>query len=756
MKSKVDNARCPQELTGLKLAETPTHAAGKKAVINSLKHVLGAAGTVHGSRVLSKLNQKDGYDCPSCAWPDPDHRAVAEFCENGAKAIASEATLRRITPEFFQQYSIDELGAKSDYWHEQQGRLVSPMLLDEGEEHYKEISWEDAFALIREELQSLPSPEDAIFYTSGRASNEAAFLYQLMVREFGTNNLPDCSNMCHESSGVALERAIGIGKGTVKLEDFANADVVLVIGQNPGTNHPRMLSALQETVRNGGVVISINPLKEAGLKGFAHPQEVRGMLGGYTEISHDFLQVKPNGDQALFKAIAKGLLEREAIDFTFIESKTRHFREYKKAIESEDWVQLSELCGISKVEIDKLVDLIAKTDKIISCWAMGLTQHKNAVATIEELVNLHLLRGAIGKPSAGLCPVRGHSNVQGDRTMGIYEKMPDSFLDKLESEFQFTAPRKHGFDTVEAIRAMKEKPGTVFIALGGNFLSAAPDTLYTAEALRNCNLTVHISTKLNRSHVITGKRALILPCLGRSEMDEINGIAQFVSVENSMGIVHKSKGRFRPASEKLMGEPRIIAKMAGVLLKEKSNSPWEEWANNYDRIRDSIEKIIPGFENFNQRVRRENGFYLPNTARDGDFENTGGKADFSINSLSVLEKKQDQLVLMTIRSHDQFNTTIYGLNDRYRGIYNERRVIFLNPEDMKDRGLIAEQPVRIRSNHNNKVREVSLFLAIPYDIPRGSAAAYFPEANELVPIDDFAEESRTPVSKGVIITVQPH
>ncbi|WP_269540350.1 FdhF/YdeP family oxidoreductase [Cerasicoccus fimbriatus] len=748
------NQRCPETLEHLTKSDPAQTAGGVKAVANSLKHIQREAGLVHGAKALLKLNQKDGFDCPSCAWPDPDgHRASAEFCENGAKAIASETTRKRITPDFFRAHSVEALAAQTDHWHELQGRLTEPMHLPAGASHYEPISWQAAFDLIGRELNALPTPDDAIFYTSGRASNEAAFLYQLFARHFGTNNLPDCSNMCHESSGVALGSTIGIGKGTVKLEDFYEADVVLIFGQNPGTNHPRMLSALQQCVRNGGKVVAVNPLKEAGLLGFSHPQEVKGMLGARTPLASHYLQVKPAGDHALLLALAKSLVGQGAVAADFIEKSTTGFAAYREQLAALDWPTLEAQSGIERAQIEAVATLLASTEKIITCWAMGLTQHKRAVATIQEIVNLHLLRGALGKPHAGLCPVRGHSNVQGDRTMGIFEKMPDSFLDRIEQVFGFAPPRKHGHDTVDAIRAMHAEPGKVFIGLGGNFLSATPDTDFTAQALRNCRLTVHVSTKLNRSHLVTGQQALILPCLGRSELDAPRGQPQFLTVENSMGVVHASRGKFPPASAHLMSEPAIVAGIAQATLGERTQLPWAEWAEDYAQLRDVIEKTIPGFNRYNERAAQPGGFYLPNHAREGDFSKLGGHVPFSLNRLESQPLEPGQYLLMTIRSHDQFNTTVYGMDDRYRGIAGERRILLMNPDDMAAAGLQPEQPVDITSHHRGQTRTARLFLAIPYDMPRACVAAYFPEANLLVPIDSTAEKSNTPTSKGVVVTV---
>jgi len=756
-------AQPPEEHTGIHVGSPSHGAAGLPAVLSSLNHVFGQAGLVRGTGAMLKLNQKNGFDCPSCAWPDPDnHRSAFEFCENGAKAIAAEATTRKVDALFFAQHTVAELAAESDYWLEQQGRLTEPMLLKEGATNYQPVSWEEAFRIIGEELNKLPTPDDGIFYTSGRASNEAAFLYQLFVRQYGTNNLPDCSNMCHESSGCALRDTIGVGKGTVKLEDFDKAETIIVVGQNPGTNHPRMLSALQSAVREGAKVISVNPLREAGLLGFKHPQEVSGMVGLATKLTSQFLQVKLNGDMALFRGIAKALFDLEdanpgtVLDQAFIREKTTKFAEYQQLVIATPWEEIVQMSGLTEEEIRKAATQVGSGKRrLITCWAMGLTQHRNAVATIQEVVHVHLMIGAIAREGAGVCPVRGHSNVQGDRTMGIFEKMPEWFMDNLGKVFGFTAPQHHGMDTVMAIKAMHETPGKVFIGLGGNFLSATPDTEFTATALRNCAFTAHISTKLNRSHLITGKRALILPCLGRTEIDVQQGLEQFVTVENSMGVVHMSRGGLRPASSNLMSETAIVANIAQATLTGRTTTPWLDFAANYDLIRDKVEAVIPSFENFNERVRHLGGFYLYNAAREGTFDTPTRKANFIPQPLTALQVGPGQLILQTFRSHDQFNTTIYGLHDRYRGISNERRIIFLNPEDMRVREIRPVKPVDITSHFNGESRVARNFLAIPYDIPPGTAAAYFPEANVLVPIDSTAEDSNTPTSKGVVVTVVP-
>jgi len=740
-----------------KLKAPKSFAGGTPAVASSLKHIMRTAGPVRGTKALLGLNQVDGFDCPSCAWPDPDdHRAVTEFCENGAKAVASEATTRRIDRSFFEKYSITELLEKSDYWHDQQGRLTEPMILREGQSHYQAITWDDAFELIGGELNALDHPDQAAFYTSGRTSNEAAFLYQLFVRAYGTSNLPDCSNMCHESSGTAMKQSVGVGKGTVTLEDIYEADTIICIGQNPGTNHPRMLSALETAVENGARIIAVNPLKEAGLIGFAHPQKVSGMLGKSTPLASEYLQVKVNGDLALLRALGKELFARDAGDQPFITEHTQGIDAYRELCEQADWDELTTLSGISKEQIQQLATTILRGErKLITCWAMGLTQHRNAVATIREICNIHLLLGAIGKPGAGLCPVRGHSNVQGDRTVGIYEKMPESFLASLDKAFDISCPRKHGYDTVEAILAMHRGDAKVFFALGGNFVQASPDTGFTSEAISKCSLTCHVSTKLNRSHLITGKTALILPCLGRSERDTQNEGDQFVTCENSMSIVHMSRGKLKPASPDLLSEPDIVARLAEATLGNREKIQWRWLVGDYDRIRDLIEKVIPGFSSYNQQVRRPGGFYLPNQAKERSWETPSGKAEFSAAAVEQLQVGEDHLILQTLRSHDQYNTTIYGLNDRYRGIGMGRRIIFLNPDDMKARGIAPVSLVDITSHWQNEERKLEAFHAIPYDIPAGTAADYFPEANPLVPLNSTALESNTPTSKSIEISIKP-
>jgi molybdopterin-dependent oxidoreductase alpha subunit len=755
-------AQPPEEFTGGEIKEVSEVSGGLPAVWSSLKHAAREMGLLRGARTLLKVNQKDGFDCPGCAWPDPDgERSHVEFCENGAKAVAEEATTRRVTPDFFREWSVADLSLKSDYWLGKQGRITHPVVLRRSATHYEPIEWSDAFKLVADELNALASPDEAAFYTSGRTSNEAAFLYQLFVRLLGTNNLPDCSNMCHESSGRALTETIGVGKGTVTLDDFELADCILIIGQNPGTNHPRMLSTLREAKRRGCHIIHINPLPEAGLGRFKHPQHPLDLLGGGTELTDLFLQVSINGDVALLKGLMKEVLAEESrrpgevLDRKFIEEKTHGFDEFALALGEVSWEELVEQSGISREQMREAARIYVKSERTIVCWAMGLTQHKNAVANIQEIVNLLLLRGQIGRAGAGVCPVRGHSNVQGDRTMGIWERPADSFLDALAREFDFEPPRRHGLDTVETIKAMHDRSVKLFFAVGGNFLSATPDTEFTAEALGRCRLTAHVSTKLNRAHLVTGEQALILPCLGRTERDVQKSGEQFVSVENSMGVVHSSRGRLDPASPHLLSETAIVARLARATLGERSTLDWEWLVEDYDRVRELIERVIPGFEEYNRRVREPGGFYLPNLAREGVFKTSTERANFTVHELPRHDLAPGQFLMMTVRSHDQFNTTIYGLDDRYRGVYNERRVVFLNPLDVEEQRLSAGQVVDLVSHFEGEERIARRFIVVPYSVPRRCAATYFPETNVLVPVQSVADKSNTPASKSVPISVRP-
>jgi molybdopterin-dependent oxidoreductase alpha subunit len=759
----------PPERGAPSITAPPTAAGGVPAVVSTMRHSWRAMGTLRSLQVLSRVNQMEGFDCPGCAWPDPaEHRTFAEFCENGAKAIAEEATTRRAGPELFSRFSVAELSEQSDFWLGQQGRLTRPMLLREGATHYQPTTWEEAFRLIAEEINALASPDEAVFYTSGRTSNEAAFLFQLLVRRIGTNNLPDCSNMCHESSGYALGETIGIGKGTVTLEDFERAELILVIGQNPGTNHPRMLTALERAVHQGARIVSINPLPEVGLARFKQPQDLKNPLragelitGEGTRLAELHVPVRINGDVAFLQGVIRELLEEEGrrpgevLAHDFITARTEGFEALRESAFETPWEELVEQSGISREMIRRVAEMVMHSERIIVTWAMGLTQHRNAVANIQEIVNLVLLRGSIGKPGAGLCPVRGHSNVQGDRTMGIVERPRPEFLDRLEEVFGFSPPREAGYDTVAAIQAMASGKVGVFFAMGGNFLSAAPDTHLTARALSACRLTVQVSTKLNRSHLVTGQTALILPCLARTDRDVQRSGPQFVSVENSMGVVHSSRGTLPPASADLLSEPVIVSRLAQATLGSADVVPWAWLVEDYDRIRDLIEQVVPGFERFNERVREPGGFELPNVVRAGGFGTSSGRARFSIHPLPRIRIAEGELLLMTIRSHDQFNTTIYGLDDRYRGVRGGRRVVFLSRTDIEERGLSEGDLVDLIGVDGDGERIARNFRVVPYEIPRGCAASYFPEANPVVAIDSVAYGSNTPASKSVVIRIEP-
>lgn len=763
-------SRAPQEdpRQDTPAISAPTRsAAGIPAVINSLRVVSRQSGAARGLATLRDVNQKTGFDCPGCAWPEGKRRHLAEFCENGAKAVAEEATRRAVTPEFFARYSVAELATRSGYWLGQQGRLTHPVFLDKGATHYVPVSWERAFSLIAEELAALDSPDEAVFYTSGRTSNEAAFLYQLFARKFGTNNLPDCSNMCHESSGVALTETLGVGKGSVLLEDLYQADLIIVAGQNPGTNHPRMLSALEKAKRGGTRIITVNPLPEVGLMRFKNPQKARGIVGGGTRLTDLFLQIRLGGDLALFRAWNRMLVEADrdnsgsVLDREFIAEHTHGFDAFVHELcadsDEKFWADVDTATGLPREQITEALEMIQASKRIVVCWAMGLTQHKHSVPTIREVVNFLLLRGNVGRPGAGVCPVRGHSNVQGDRTVGIVEKPKEEFLDALGAEFGFEPPRHHGYDTVRAIRAMRDGKVGVFFAMGGNFVSASPDTLVTEDAMRRCRLTVHVSTKLNRSHVVTGARALILPALARTDRDLSGGKEQFVTVENSMGMVHSSRGSVRPLSDQMRSEVSIVAGLARRVFGPDDPVPWEDFARDYDLIRDRIERVIPGFANYNERARRPGGFLLPHAPRDSRrFPTATGKANFTVNRMTPLTVPEGRLLLQTLRSHDQYNTTVYGLDDRYRGVRGGRRVVLVNPEDAQRLGLADGSYTDIVSEWPDGVeRRAAHYLVVYYPTAPGCAAAYYPETNVLVPLDSTAEGSNTPTSKSIVVRFEP-
>ncbi|QKW21529.1 FdhF/YdeP family oxidoreductase [Kitasatospora sp. NA04385] len=729
-------------------------AAGLPAIGHTLRMASEQMSPGRTLATLRRINQPGGFDCPGCAWPEPDKPHLAEFCENGAKAVAEEATERRITPAFFAEHPVADLAERSGYWLGQQGRLTAPMLLDEGATHYAPIGWDEAVALIAGELTALDSPDEAAFYTSGRTSNEAAFAYQLLARKLGTNNLPDCSNMCHESSGSALTETLGVGKGSVSLKDLYQADLIIVAGQNPGTNHPRMLSALERAKRAGARIVSVNPLPEAGLERFKNPQTPRGLVGGGTKLTDLFLQIRLGGDLALFRALNHLLLTTPgAVDEDFVAEHCAGYPEFAAQAAELDREATLRATGLPWAQVAELHRMVLSSKKIIVCWAMGLTQHKHSVPTIREVVNFLLLRGNVGRPGAGVCPVRGHSNVQGDRTMGIFERPSAAFLDALGREFGFEPPRAHGHDTVDTIRAMRDGRVKVFFAMGGNFVSASPDTGATEAAMRRCRLTVHVSTKLNRSHVVTGARALILPTLGRTDRDLTAAGQQFVSVEDSMGMVHSSRGGLRPPAPGLLSEVAIVTRLARAVLGPQDPTPWEEFALDYDRIRERIARVVPGFDDYNARVRRPGGFALPHAPRDSrTFPTATGKANFTVNPLTAPDVPAGRLLLQTLRSHDQYNTTVYGLDDRYRGITGGRRVVLVNPADAAELGLAEGQFVDLVSEWTDgSERRAPHFRVVHYPVARGGAAAYYPETNVLVPLDSTADISNTPTSKSVLV-----
>jgi molybdopterin-dependent oxidoreductase alpha subunit len=751
----------------VKVTGAEHEAAGVRAVMVSLQRGLESMGAVRTAAALARLNQRHGFDCPGCAWPE-EHggRKLAEFCENGAKAVAEEATKRVVTPEFFARHSIADLEGRPEYWLSQQGRLTHPLVLRAGDDHYRAIDWDDAYRLIADELRALDNPNEALFYTSGRTSNEAAFLYQLLVRSFGTNNLPDCSNMCHESSGTALTDTIGIGKGSVTVEDVTLADLIVIAGQNPGTNHPRMLSVLEKAKANGAKIIAVNPLPEAGLIRFKDPQKVHGVVGHGVPIADEFVQIRLGGDMALFAGLGRLLLEADdaapgtVVDREFVAAHCAGFDEYQARTRAIDIETVLAATGIDRAQLELVAQMMMASQRTIVCWAMGLTQHRHAVPTISEISNLLLMRGMIGKPGAGLCPVRGHSNVQGDRTMGIWEQMPEEFLAALDDRFGIISPREHGLDTVDAIRAMRDGRARVFMGMGGNFATATPDTAVTEAALRSCSLTVQVSTKLNRSHVVHGATSLILPSLGRTDRDIQSGAKQQVSVEDSMSMVHLSRGSLHPPSDQVRSEVAIVCQLARTLFGPDHPVPWEQFNNDYDTIRDAIAAVVPGCDDYNRKVRAPDGFQLPHGPRDArEFPTSTGKANFAHDPLQWVPVPEGRLILQTIRSHDQYNTTIYGLDDRYRGVKGGRRVVFVNPADIERFGLSEGDRVELVSEFTNsdgqlQERRAKDFMVVGYSTPVGNAAAYYPETNPLVPLDHTAARSNTPVSKAIVIRLE--
>ncbi len=734
--------------SGLEISAPKQEAAGIPAVIRSVRHVHDEMGPLRGAQALLKINQHSGFDCPGCAWPEGGHR-TADFCENGAKAVAEEATERRVEAAFWDEHPLPDLFTRSGWWLGKQGRLTQPVHKAPGSDRYVPVSWDTAFDVVVRHLRALDSPDRATFYTSGRTSNEAAFAYQLLVRAFGTNNLPDCSNMCHESSGSALTETIGVGKGSVSLDDIHEAELLVVVGQNPGTNHPRMLSALREAKRKGATIVTVNPLPEAGLIRFKDPQRVDGVLGRGTVLTDQYLQVRVNGDLALFQALGRRLAPHA--DRDFVDAHTSGFDDYVASLDGPDDL---DAMGLRVEEVDELAQRFLRSQRTIVCWAMGLTQHKNSVATIREVVNVLLLQGNIGKPGAGVCPVRGHSNVQGDRTMGIWEKPTTRFLEGLEAEFGFRPPYEHGHDTVDSIRAMRDGEVDVLFAMGGNFVSASPDTAVTEDAVRRTKLTVSVSTKLNRSHVVTGEEALILPTLGRTDLDVQASGPQAVSVEDSMSCVHLSRGHLDPPSSELLSEVSIVCRLGSRLLGD--GLPWRAFEDDYRVIREAIARVVPDCEGYADRVEQDGGFRLPHGPRDERrFPTPDGKAHFTVNPLEVVDVPDGRLLLQTLRSHDQYNTTIYGLDDHYRGVKNGRRVVFVHPEDLAAQGIRSGDLVDLVSEWRGEERRASAFRAVSYPTAKGCAAAYFPETNVLVPLDSQADVSGTPTSKSVVIRLEP-
>ncbi len=747
----------------IEVGKPKTWAAGLPGVLHSMVPALKDMGVDRTRKTLLAMNHRDGFDCMSCAWPDPDHRKTFEFCENGAKAVTWEATPITVDSDFWAQNPVSGLRTKSEYWLGQQGRLTEPVYKPAGKDYYQPISWDEAFAIIARKLNSLDSPDEASFYTSGRTSNEAAFSYQLFVRAFGTNNLPDCSNMCHESTGWAMGQTLGIGKSTIAYDDFGKADLIIIMGQNPGTNHPRMLTALEEAKNNGAQIVAVNPLPEAGLRRYKNPQEVKGIIGSGTEMADQFLQIRLGGDMALLQALGKRVLDAEdakpgtVLDHEFIQEHCQGLEELKAHLARLDEGAVLAATGLRREEIDELAGRYLQAERVIITWAMGLTQQKKGVAAIKEIINLLLLRGNIGKPGAGASPIRGHSNVQGDRTMGIWEQMPPVFLDALEKEFGFNPPRRHGADAVQTIQRMRDGGMKVFVALGGNLVAAISDTTAAEAAMENLDMSVQISTKLNRSHTVVGKEALILPTMGRTEIDRQASGEQFVSVEDTVCAVHPSWGKVEPVAPNLLSEMAIVSRLAQATLGEKVAVDWAGFERDYDLVREHISHVVAGCENYNKRIRQDGGFVLANGPRDSrTFHTPTGKAVFTVNDLEHVQCPPGRLILQTMRSHDQFNTTIYGHNDRYRGIKKGRQVVFVNPEDLAELGLADGQYVDVYGeHHDNQERVLRNYRLVSYPTAKGCAAAYYPEANVLVPLDSVAEGSNTPVSKHVIVRLEP-
>lgn len=759
-------------MTTVFIGKKSAAAGGWGALKSCGKRLMESGSPLAGARTLLKANQPDGFDCPGCAWGDPEHGSSFEFCENGVKAVAWEATDSRATPAVFAQRTVSELKRLGDHELERLGRLTHPMRYDRASDRYLPVDWADAFREIGAILRGLDSPNRAEFYTSGRASNEAAYLYQLFVRLFGTNNFPDCSNMCHEASGVALREAVGVGKGTVLLEDFERADAVFVIGQNPGTNHPRMLGDLRRAAMRGARIVVLNPVREKGLERFADPQaKIEMMRGASQPIASHYYQPRLGGDMAALRGMAKAVFAAEdaaqaegrppVLDHAFLDAHCEGLGAYRAAVDATSWAEIESQSGLTRAQIEEAAAVYMGAERVICTWAMGVTQHLHSVATIREIASFMLLRGNIGRPGAGLCPVRGHSNVQGDRTVGINEKPPAAFLDALERRFGFAVPREPGHNVLAAIGAMLDGSAQAFVGLGGNFARATPDSALVAEAMARQKLTVHIATKPNHSHLMPGETSFILPCLGRTEIDRnSSGASQIVSVEDSMSMVHGSGGINAPASPHLLSEVAIVAGIAEATVG-RTVVDWAHLADDYDRIRDLIEDTIPGFERYNERLRVPRGFHLRNDAAHREWNTPAGKATFAGGPLPTetvhqrARREGNRFALQTFRSHDQYNTTVYGLDDRYRGVYGTRDIVFVHPDDLAAIGAAAGDLVDVVGEYGDGVERVATaFRCVPYDIPRGSAAGYYPELNVVVPLGSAGEGSDTPTSKSVMVRLR--
>jgi molybdopterin-dependent oxidoreductase alpha subunit len=748
-----------REVPGIRPYNSPAGGWGAlKATANAVRLQMDVT---EAPGLLLRTNKPTGFDCPGCAWPDKEHTSTFQFCENGAKAVTWEATNKRVTPEFFAEHTVSELLTWSDFALEDAGRLTHPMVYDRASDTYKPIAWEDAFTRIGEVMRSQPDPDMVEFYTSGRASNEAAFLFQIFAREYGTNNFPDCSNMCHEATSVGLPQSIGIGKGTVSLDDFDECDLIISMGHNPGTNHPRMMGTLHECSRRGVPIIVFNPLKERALERFADPQSAIEMATfTSTRIASSYYQVKIGGDAAALKGIMKAVLalaetSEEVLDRAFIAEHTIGFDDLVADLNQTEWADIERVSGLARADLERVAAIYAKSKATIVAYGMGITQHARGTANVQQIANLLLLRGNFGKPGAGICPLRGHSNVQGNRTVGITEKPTPALIEGIERAFGFQSPAHHGHDAVAAMQAMAEGRSKVLLCLGGNFSIALPDPALCAEAMRKLDLAVHMNTKLNRSNLLIGKESFLFPVLGRTEQDVQATGPQSVTIEDSMSMVHASRGRLKPASDQLRSEPAIVAAMAQATLPA-SKVAWMELINDYDLIRDKIEIVYPDFADYNERIRVPGGFRLPLGPTERVWKTPSGKAVFKLfdglnEDISLSDKSI--LKLATIRSHDQYNTTIYGLDDRYRGVFGRRDVLFMNDKDLQANGLEHGDLVEIETALPSGAKRLLQLTAISYDISEGSVAAYYPEANCLIPLDYQDKESGTPSYKSIPVHI---